>query len=377
LRFAALVAFALAYLTVAVAHAQSDREVVVGRIDGIINPVTASYVDRVLTDAERANAPAVVFDANASGGLADALGDINLRIARANVPVLVYGSADASNALHSNVGSYVATDVPDLLRQADGASVQVASGPRTLHTANAPTRSADMSAIETFLHTITDPTVAYILLSMGSLLLLLELFNPGSIFPGVIGGICVALALYALGRLPLNFTGVALLGFGLLLFALEPFLTSHGILAVGGAIAFAMGSLLLINAPDAPFLHISGFAIAAVTVVMIGFFGFLVGAVIRARRRRPVTGHEGLVGATGIVRRDIERGRLGIVLVLGELWRATASEGRLSAGEQITVQSVDGLVLSVRRASGVAPAPPRPAAPAAAKSKLAGQPRDL
>ena len=92
-----------------------------------------------------------------------------------------------------------------------------------------------MSALESFLLTITNPTIAYVLLSMGSLGLLLELYNPGSVFPGVIGGICLLLAFFALGTLPLNFAGVALIGFGLLLFALEPFLTAHGILAAGGA----------------------------------------------------------------------------------------------------------------------------------------------
>src|SRR4029079_18855619 len=102
------------------------------------------------------------------------------------------------------------------------------------HRGRLPRRGADMSAVESFLLTITNPTVAYILLSMGSLGLLLELYNPGSIFPGVIGGICLLLLLFALVTLPLNFAGLALIAFGLVLFGLEPFLTSYGILAVGG-----------------------------------------------------------------------------------------------------------------------------------------------
>ena len=194
----------------------------------------------------------------------------------------------ASEALRTHVVNYIASDLNDLLRQMDGAQVQVGQGTEqvTLHTAGAPTRRADMSALESFLLTITNPTIAYILLSMGSLGLLLELYNPGSIFPGVIGGICLLLAFYALGTLPLNFAGLALIAFGLLLFGLEPFLTAHGILAAGGAIAFVIGSLLLINAPDAPFLQVSVVAIGAVTAVLAVFFLVIVTAVIRARRRQ-------------------------------------------------------------------------------------------
>jgi membrane-bound serine protease (ClpP class) len=274
----------------------------------------------------------------------------------------------ASDALQQNVVNYIAADLPDLLRQIDGATVDVASGAVTLHTANAPTRDADMSALESFLLTITNPTIAYILLSMGSLGLLLEFYNPGSVFPGVFGGICLLLAFYALGTLPLNFAGLALIGFALLLFGLEPFLTSHGILAIGGAIAFAFGSMLLINAPDAPFLQISPWAIALVTALLVGFFAFLVTAIVRARRRKVVTGREGLLGAVGVVRREIEPDRTGIVLVEGELWRAMTAEGRLSEHERVVVQSVEGLVLTVRRAAETLPAPARPASPAVAKS---------
>jgi membrane-bound serine protease (ClpP class) len=276
----------------------------------------------------------------------------------------------ASEALKANVVNFIATDLPDVLRQADGARVHVSTGEVTLQTAGVETRRADMTALEAFLLIITNPTIAYILLSMGSLGLLLELYNPGSVFPGVIGGICLLLAFYALGTLPLNFAGLALIAFGLLLFGLEPFLTAHGILAAGGAVAFVFGSILLINIPDAPYLQISFGAIAAVTAVFVAFFAVLVTAIIRSRRRKVVTGREGLIGSAGVVRREIEPGRRGIVLVQGELWQAVA-DGRLTQGERITVQSIDGLLLSVRRATDVIPAPPRPAAPAVAKSNTA------
>jgi membrane-bound serine protease (ClpP class) len=443
-------------LAAATAVAQADRpEVVVGEIKGIINPVMAGYVDRVITDAERTNAPAVVFYMDTPGGLSEAMRDINLRILASRVPVIIYvgpdgaragsagvyisyaahlvamapatniGSAtpvamgdngaeaqmsqemknkvtndavagiralaeqrgrdpdfaeravreganlQASEALKANVINYIASDLSDVLRQANGARVHLSTGDVTLNTAAAPTRRADMSALESFLLTITNPTIAYILLSMGSLGLLLELYNPGSIFPGVIGGICLLLAFYALGTLPLNFAGLALIAFGLLLFGLEPFLTSHGILAAGGATSFVAGSLLLINAPEAPFLQVSLAAIAAVTAILLGFFLVVVTAVLSSRRRRVVTGREGLLGATGIVRRELAPGSNGIVLVQGELWQAVAPDGRLAVGERVVVQAIDGLLLTVRRATDIIPAPPRPASPAIAKSGAA------
>jgi membrane-bound serine protease (ClpP class) len=277
----------------------------------------------------------------------------------------------ASEALRTRVVNYVAADLRDLLRQVDGAQVHLASGDVTLQTAAAQTRRADMSALESFLLTITNPTIAYILLSMGSLGLLLELYNPGSIFPGVIGGIFLLLAFYALGTLPLNFAGLALIAFGLLLFGLEPFVSSHGILGVGGVLSFVIGSLLLINAPDAPFLQVSIVAIGTVTAVMAAFFVVVVTAVVRARHKRVVTGREGLIGAEGVVRKDLAAGEPGIVLTQGELWQAMTNDTRIAVGEKVIVEVVNGLVLTVRRASDIVPAPPRPPSPAVAKSETA------
>ena len=451
-----LLSLLAAVFSAVTAVAQADKpEIVVGEIKGIINPVMATYVDRVVSDAERSNAVAVVFYMDTPGGLSDAMRDINLRILASRVPVMIYVAPDgaragsagvyisyaanlvgmapatnigsatpvamdtnggeaqmspemkakvtndavagiralaeqrgrdpdfaeravreganlqASEALKANVINYIATDLPDLLRQADGARVHVSTGDITLRTNGVVTRRADMSAIESFLLTITNPTIAYILLSMGSLGLLLELYNPGSVFPGVIGGICLLLAFFALGTLPLNFAGLALIGFGLLLFGLEPFLTSHGILAAGGAASFVIGSLLLINAPDQPFLQISVVAIAGVTAVLLAFFLVIVTAVLSSRRHRVVTGREGMLGATGVVRRELEPGSTGLVLVHGELWQAVAPDGRLSVGEPVIVQAMDGLLLTVRRATDTVAVSPRASSPAIAKSETA------
>jgi membrane-bound serine protease (ClpP class) len=432
----------------------SEQQVVVGEIKGIINPVMAGYVGRVIDEAERSNAAAVVFTMDTPGGLSDAMREINLRILASKVPVIIYvapngaragsagvyisyaahltamapatniGSAtpvafgengqeaqmsdemkakvtndavagiralaeqrgrnpdwaeqavrqganlQATEALKQNVVNYVAPSLTDLLRQMDGAQVHVSTGDVTLHTAGAPTRQADMSPLESFLLTITNPTIAYILLSLGSLGLLLELYNPGSVFPGVIGGICLLMAFYALGTLPLNFAGLALIAFGLLLFGLEPFLTAHGILAAGGALSFVMGSLLLINVPDTePFLRVSVFAIAGVTALFVAFFLVVVAAIIRSRRRKVVTGREGLLGASGVVRREIEPGKSGIVLTQGELWQAVSAEGRLDVGDRVEVVGMDGLELRVRRVSEAIPPAPRATSPVLSKSK--------
>lgn len=377
LQAVALALIAVACFTLSASAEANQQVVVVGNIDGIVDRATATYVDRVMTEAERAHASAVILSVDSPGGLGDAVSDINARIQRSNVPVIVKVPPDGTTSLAdvqiASVARYSAADLSDVLRQADGATVQVASGPVMLHTAGATIRQVDMSGSESFLHTISNPTVAYLLLSLGCLGLLLEFFNPGSIGPGVIGGICLLLAFSALGTLPLNMVGVVLIGFGVLLLALEPFLVTHGVLGLGGAAAFAFGSFLLVNTPDAPFLQISPVAIVAVTAIFVGFMVVLVGFIMRTRRGRALTGHEGLLGATGVVRRTIEPGRQGMVQVLGELWRATAVEGgRLSQGDQIVVERVDGLVLAVRRVSYGVVSALRPASPAAEKSRGKG-----
>jgi membrane-bound serine protease (ClpP class) len=232
----------------------------------------------------------------------------------------------------------------------------------------APTMTSP-SALESALQTLRTPTVAYLLLALGFLGLWLEFSNPGAIVPGVVGGSSVLVAFLALGALPLNAAGVALLGLGLVLFALEPFIPSHGVLAVGGLGAFVAGSLLLIDTTKAPNLQIEPAAIAGVSGVLAVFATVIVAAIVRTRRARSLTGREGLVGATGVVRRTVGRDDMGLVLVQGELWQALAPAGPIQTGEAVVVERNEGLRLTVRRAAG--PRALRPASPAAAKS--AGQ----
>jgi len=255
-------------------------------------------------------------------------------------------------ALRQGIVNVVATDVADLLRQVDGTTVETVAGSVQLQTAQSPIRRFEMSWVEAFLHAISDPTIAYLLLSLGTMGLFLELSNPGSILPGVVGGICLLLGFYALGTLPVNYAGLALMGFALVLFGVDLFAPSHGILTVGGVIAFVLGSLLLFNVPEAgPWLRVSMWVIAAVSVAMSLFFAGMVALAARGLRRKVVTGREGLVGQVGLVRSALDPD--GTVFVDGALWEATAADGPILRGERVVVDAVDGLLLLVHPAPDV------------------------
>lgn len=261
----------------------------------------------------------------------------------------------AQQALELRIIEIVATDLDDLLRQANGRTVQTAAGPVTLATQGAPVQPLDMNAIEALLKVITDPTIAYLLVSLGSLGLFLELSNPGSVLPGSVGGIFLLLGLYGLGTLPVNYAGALLIAFAFLLFVADVLSASHGVLTVGGVVAFGLGSMLLVNAPDsAPFLAISLSAIVAVTLSFAAFFIFVASSVARTYRRKPVTGRDGLIGSVGVARTAL--GPRGMVFVGGELWSAVSSVPA-AKGDALEVVGLEGLTLSVRPATRTSEAP--------------------
>ncbi len=266
-------------------------------------------------------------------------------------------NAPAEEALRLGVIDYVAPDLPSLLRAIDGKRVSTVRGPVDLYVADLPTRSIDMQPHEGLLHAITDPTIAYLLLSLGSLALIYELANPGAIVPGVVGGICLLLALYALGTLPVNLAGVLLIVFAMLLFVLELVTPSHGALTVGAIISFVLGSMLLYNTPEgATYLAIAPQAIILVTVFLALFFGVVLGTVVKSHRRRAVTGREGLIGAHGEVREALDPD--GMVFVQGELWSATSVGDPIPVGTTVEVVGVEGLRLYVKPAAvRVGPSP--------------------
>jgi membrane-bound serine protease (ClpP class) len=263
----------------------------------------------------------------------------------------------AQEAARTGVVDMVANDVDDLLRQIDGRQVATAGGTVTLRTANAPVNRLQMGLVDEFLQAISDPTIAYILISLGTMGMFFELSNPGSILPGVAGGICLLLGFYALGTLPVNYAGLLLMGFALLLFVVDTFSPTHGVLTLGGLASFLLGSLLLFNVPEAaPWLTLSLWTIFSVTGVMAGFFLLIARLVARSYHVRPSVGAEALLGQAGRAKTTLDPN--GMVWVESALWEATADDGPIAAGTRVEIVDLDGLRLRVRSARAAAADPP-------------------
>ncbi|MCX6551536.1 MAG: nodulation protein NfeD [Acidobacteria bacterium] len=244
----------------------------------------------------------------------------------------------------------VASDVPDLLKKLDGREIRRFDGTlRTLHTTGARIVTIDMTFRQRVLGTLAHPNIAYILLSLGVLGLTIELWSPGAILPGVVGGICLLLAFFTFQVLPVNYAGVLLILFGLILLVLEIKVTSYGVLALGGIVSLLLGSMVLIDAP-APELRVSLMLIVPVVLALSAILLFLVRLAIVSQRRQAVTGMAGMLAETARVLTDIPAGGEGRVAMHGELWTARSAEA-LTAGETVRVSGVDGLVLTVRRHS--------------------------
>ena len=240
----------------------------------------------------------------------------------------------------------VAPDPRALLDKIDGREVITGSGRGRLHTRNARLVDIPMDPTEQFLALLSDPNVGFILMTMAIYGIIFELSNPGSVFPGVIGGLALILALASFAVLEVNVAGVLLIGFSLILFIADIKVPSHGILTAGGIASFVLGSLLLTER-QAPFLRISLTLILTMAALTTAFFGFAVGAGLRAQRQKVQTGREGLVGAVGVARSQL--GPEGTVLVQGEIWTAESVDGVIPAGSRVRVTQVDGLRLRVKK----------------------------
>ncbi len=246
----------------------------------------------------------------------------------------------------------VASDVPDLLAKLDGRVVRRFDGSQvTLVLTGATTTRVEMAWRQRILSTLAHPNIAYILLSLGVLGLTIELWSPGAVLPGVVGGICLLLAFFTFQVLPVNYAGVLLMVFGLVLLVLEIKVTSYGVLGGGGVISLLLGSMILIDSP-APELRVSLSLILPVVAAISCVLLFLVRLVIIAQRRRPVTGDIGMIGQRGPVLSAIPAGGTGRVRVAGEIWTANAATA-LAVGDTIEVTKMTGLVLTVRPASPV------------------------
>ncbi|MEN6620381.1 MAG: nodulation protein NfeD [Smithella sp.] len=252
-------------------------------------------------------------------------------------------SITAEEALKLNVIDVVAPDVAGLLKEIDLKEVKLAGGIKKLSTKNAVIVDKKMGTRQKILSIISNPNISYILLLVGLAGLYFELSTPGAILPGVIGGISLLLAFFGLATLPVNYTGILLILFGVILFIAEIKIVSHGMLTVGGIISLVMGSLLLFDTSD-PALRISLLVLIPAVVVSSAFFIVVIWLALKAQTRKHFSGSEAMIGAEAEAVTDIANE--GDVFILGEYWKA-ASEKPIRKGAKVRILKVNGLKLSV------------------------------
>ena len=412
----------------AVAQTAGDPVAVI-EIRGVINPLSAQYLERTLHLANRELAQAVVITLDTPGGLESAMRDMAQALMASPVPTVVYVapqgaratsaglfialaadviamapathigaahpvplgaeaskvmekkmisdaaafarslaasrarnvdwaeravrenlSVTAEEALELGVIELIAEDLDDLLAQLEGRTVDTARGTVTLHTVRVPRELYPMNAIERLLHVITDPNIAYLLLSLGSLFLLAELAEPGLSVAGIGVVVSFVLAFVALGSLPVNWAGLALLALSVVLFVAGLLTDTEVVLTVGGLVPFVLGSLLLfspftITSPAMPNLRVSPWLIGGVGGTLVAFSMLVLRAILAAGRLPPRSGAERLIGQQGVALTDLTPA--GHVRVDLQRWSATAVRGQIRAGDPIEVTGVAGVRLQV------------------------------
>ena len=403
-------------------HAQ---KVVVIKIDGAINPVSASFIHEEIEKAAQQKAVCLMIQLNTPGGLLQSTRSIVSDILVAPLPVVVYISPSGSHAGSAGVfitlAAHIAAMAPGtnigaahpvnlvgrtdslmnikatndaaafirsiaekrkrnlewsedavrnslsitenealklkvidniavsesaLLNQIEGKTVELNTGPVTLHTKGATIQYVEMGAGEKLLDFISNPDIAYILLMLGMLGIYFELFNPGAILPGIVGVISLILAFYAMNTLPVNFAGLMLIGFALVLFLLEIKVISHGILAIGGVISLFLGSVMLFKTSSSlDMIKISTGIVISVTLICTVFFLCIIALGLKAQRLKTVTGIQILLGKTGEALSTLAP--QGQVLINGEVWIAESLTGKISKAEMVRVVKINGLILFV------------------------------
>jgi membrane-bound serine protease (ClpP class) len=404
-----------------------SQEVILLKLDGAINPASATFIERSIEYAADKNAECLIIEMNTPGGLLESTRNIVSAILESKIPIVVYvapagahaGSAGAfitmaahiaamapgtnigaahpvdmqgkmdsvmgekvtndaaafirtiaekrnrnlrwaedavrksqaiteTEALDTNVIDLIAKNVDDLLRQIDGKQIETVRGMVTLHTNGARIEQLEMGWAEKMLDTLSDPNIAYILFMLGVYGLMFELYNPGSIFPGIVGVISLVLAFYTMHTLPINYAGLALIIFGIILFLLEIKIVSHGMLAIGGAVSLFLGSIMLIRTSSVlEFVEISWFVIVASVAITTFFFVFLLGLGLKVQRNKPTTGKEGIIGEIGETLSLLNPE--GTVRVQGELWQAETASGKIAKGERVRVVEIQNLKLRVEQ----------------------------
>lgn len=412
-----------------VAAQANDGPLIVLDVKGIINPLTAQYVERTLGLAEQRGARALVLTLDTPGGLDGPMREIVQMLLQSPVPVIVYVapagaratsaglfialSADivamapathigaahpvplgteigevmeekvvsdaaalirsiaitrgrnaewaedavrkslsltAAEAVQENVIDLIAVDLDDLLRQANGRTLTTARGTVTLSLEGAVLERYSMNWIERFFHIISEPNIAYLFLSLGTLFLLAELAEPGLSVPGIAGVVCLVIAFMALGSLPVNWAGVALLAVGVILFVVGILTDTEVVVTVAGLVPFVLGSLLLFSpltpvSPATPTLRVSPWLIGGAALVTIGFSLIVLRALLVVSRMPPRSGAQRLIGAQGVTSTDLTpEGQVRVAL---EDWSATAVAGTIRAGDRVKVIGVSGVRLQV------------------------------
>lgn len=257
-------------------------------------------------------------------------------------------SSTWTEALEKNVIDLIADNQNDLLEKIDGRKVMTESGERVLHTKGAEVRAVRMNLRDRLLNIISDPNIAYILLILGFYGLFFELSNPGSVFPGVVGAICIILAFFALQTLPVNYAGILLILLAILLFVLEVKIASYGLLSLGGIISMLIGSMMLIDRaePFAYVFRISWQLILPAVLTTAAFFIFGMALVIKTHKKKAVTGKEWLIDAIGVCETEINPE--GKIFLHGEFWNSI-SEEVIHPKEKVRVVGAEGLTLKVEK----------------------------
>ena len=256
-------------------------------------------------------------------------------------------SYTVTEALENNLIDLQANSLESLISQLNGMKVTLISGEEiVLDTESYALDINEMNLAERFLHVISDPNIAYVLLTLGSIGIIAEIYNPGALFPGIIGGISLLLAFYSLGVLNAFWGGILLILLAFGLFVGEVLTTTFGLFTAGGIAALILGSLILFPG-EAPMFQVNPWLIATVVIIVTALFAFVINRVVGAHRRQAKTGREELVGKTAVVKQALEPE--GTIFFKGERWTAISEKGRVKPGEEVIITKVDGLILHVTK----------------------------
>lgn len=259
-------------------------------------------------------------------------------------------SITETEALKENVIDLIAASIPDLLEKIDGKEIILSSGSKVLETKNAGVINIEMNFQQKILGLLSDPNIAYIFFMIGLYGIMFELYNPGAIFPGVAGVISLIIAFYSLHTLPVNYAGLALIIFAVILFIAEIKVVSHGLLSIGGVISLLLGSIMLIHTDSTLEVVAISWKVIIITVILTAaFFIFAIGLGIKAQRLKPVTGIDGIIGEIGEAVSNLEPE--GQIRVHGEVWNAESLDGTISKDTKVKVTKVSNLKLIVRKAN--------------------------